>query len=170
MSIGAQLFLAFGGSVLISLIMTFIFNRIVVKQAEKRDRKKAQEQAELDTYHRQQRREELAADMKNLIDPVIDRIDEMENNFEEKLEQIDKKLDLNTEANVTKLRDSMKERRDNLIKKGYTTASDRANWNELYNAYANLGGNHFREYVDQWKNDVMTLPESTRREDLHNAG
>lgn len=29
---------------------------------------------------------------------------------------------------------------------------------ELYTTYGRLGGNHFREYIDQWKEEVNDLP------------
>ena len=37
---------------------------------------------------------------------------------------------------------------------------------ELYNTYAKLGGNHFKEYVDAWKQELDELPlkkKTTRR-------
>ena len=41
---------------------------------------------------------------------------------------------------------------------GYVSASDKANWTEMYNTYRDLGGNHFKEYVDAWKDEVDQLP------------
>lgn len=68
-------------------------------------------------------------------------------------------LAANTEGTVTSLRDRMHCSYKYCEKQGYATPSDKANWNELYNTYRKLGGNHFKEYVDQWKNAMDSLPD-----------
>ena len=40
---------------------------------------------------------------------------------------------------------------------------DKASWMELYNTYGKLGGNHFKEYVDGWKDDVKNLPTEKKK-------
>lgn len=156
MSIGLQIFLALGGSALISTVVSFIFGRLLTRAADKHDK----ERSEIEELHRTQARQERINDIKELLVPVGNKIDKLEVKFDTKIEEIGKKLDLNTEANVTKLRDAMKDRRDRLLERGWASASDRAAWQDLYNVYANLGGNHFREYVNQWQHDVMNLPEN----------
>ena len=52
----------------------------------------------------------------------------------------------------------MKHTLDECKKVGYASTSEKANWNELYSSYKKLGGNHFREYVDEWKKEMNQLP------------
>jgi hypothetical protein len=59
------------------------------------------------------------------------------------------------------LRDRMKAILDECRAAGYATTSTVANWHELYNTYKTLGGNHFREYVDAWKQELESLPNNT---------
>jgi hypothetical protein len=48
--------------------------------------------------------------------------------------------------------------RDRYRELGYASRNDKAAWNQLYNDYRDLGGNHFKEDVDQWKDEVNSLP------------
>lgn len=72
-------------------------------------------------------------------------------------------LSLNTEGTVTLLRNDMKKALDLYKDRGFASTSDKASWMELYNTYAKLGGNHFREYVDGWKQEVRELPVEKKR-------
>ena len=74
------------------------------------------------------------------------------------MEDIKTNLALNTKGTVTILRNDMKKSLDYCKNKGSVSASDIANWNELYNTYGELGGNHFKEYVDAWKKELNALP------------
>lgn len=76
---------------------------------------------------------------------------------EDSLSEISKKLDTDTTGTVTLLRDRMKATLDFCKSRGWASSSDKANWNELYNSYKQLGGNHFIEYVDQWKEEMRNL-------------
>ncbi len=69
-------------------------------------------------------------------------------------------------GDVTLLRDRMKSSLDSCKDQGYKTSSDAANWAELYNSYKLLGGNHFKEYVNAWKEEMDNLP--TKEEYLKN--
>lgn len=79
------------------------------------------------------------------------------------LAEIKHNLALNTEGTVTILRNDMKKALDLCKDKGFASASDRANWMELYNTYAKLGGNHFKEYVDAWKEELEDLPSKKKQ-------
>ena len=72
--------------------------------------------------------------------------------------EIKKDLADNTKGTVTILRNDMKKSLDYCKKQGFASASDRANWHELYNTYGELGGNHFKEFVDAWKDELEALP------------
>lgn len=67
-----------------------------------------------------------------------------------------------TRGTITLLREDMKRARDRLIDQRFASASDVASWHELYHTYTALGGNHFREYVDAWKEDVDDLPRERK--------
>lgn len=75
------------------------------------------------------------------------------------MDRIENKLTSNSEGTVTLLRDRMKCLKDEYEERGYAKDGDKANWKELYDSYKNLGGNHFREYVDQWKLTIEKLPK-----------
>lgn len=61
-------------------------------------------------------------------------------------------------SDVTLLRDRMQCSLNYCKKQGYRSTSDYANWMEILNAYKELGGNHFKEYVNSWKQDMEDLP------------
>lgn len=67
-------------------------------------------------------------------------------------------LSLNTEGTVTLLRNDMKKALDYYKERGWASTNDKASWMELYKTYEKLGGNHFKEYVDGWKQEVKDLP------------
>lgn len=77
--------------------------------------------------------------------------------------QIKSNLSLNTEGTVTLLRNDMKKALDWYKDRGWASVNDKAAWMELYNTYAKLGGNHFREYVDGWKQEIRDLPTEKKR-------
>lgn len=62
------------------------------------------------------------------------------------------------ESDVTLLRDRMQCSLNYCKKQGYRSTSDYSNWMELLNAYKALGGNHFKEYVNSWKQEMEDLP------------
>jgi len=74
--------------------------------------------------------------------------------------EIKRDLADNTKGTVTILRNDMKKSLDFCKRQGYASSSDRANWHELYNTYGELGGNHFKEFVDAWKQEFDSLPST----------
>lgn len=58
----------------------------------------------------------------------------------------------------------MKSNLDSYRNQGYASPSDRAAWNELYQDYKDLGGNHFKEYVNEWKSTLESLPKEKSEE------
>lgn len=79
------------------------------------------------------------------------------------LDNIQANLALNTEGTVTILRNDMKKALDFYKERGYATVNDKASWMELYNTYGKLGGNHFKEYVDGWKEEIKNLPTEKKK-------
>lgn len=131
-----NIILAFvGGTGLMGLITTSIWN----KQKTRFEKIKKLEKSE--------EKEEVRNIIKEEIKPILDLLDTLKI-----------KLEANSEGTVTLLRDRMKHTLDECKKMEYASTSEKANWNELYNSYKKLGGNHFREYVDEWKKEMNQLP------------
>lgn len=79
-----------------------------------------------------------------------------------KLETLENSLKLNTEGTVTILRSDMNRIKTELEERGYATDSEKGNWKQLYTTYGDLGGNHFKEYVDEWKTSIEKLPPAKK--------
>lgn len=138
--------LALGGSALITLIVNTIWRRSAAKIARIKELEK---KAEDDARHEDERKRQ--EDWENRVLAII-------NPLAEKLDQIQEDLKLNKSATTTSLRTDLMLLRDRYRDLGYATRNDKAAWNQLYNDYKDLGGNHFKEYVDQWKEEVNNLP------------
>lgn len=74
------------------------------------------------------------------------------------VKEIKNGLTKNQRATITTLRSNMKILRDQYKNQGYADSGDKATWNELYDDYKDMGGNHFKEYVNIWKEEVNSLP------------
>ena len=136
MPLWLTLVLALGGTALINAFISFAFASVI--NGTKKKQAKVKEESE----------ERIKEVIKVELEPV-----------NQELQGIKKILDLDKEGTVTLLRDSMKDCLDRYRDQGYATISDKAKWIETYNSYMKLGGNHFREYVDQWKLALEHLPE-----------
>lgn len=74
------------------------------------------------------------------------------------IEQVKATTSLTSTGTLTLLRDRMKSSLNGYRNQGWANSSDKANWFELYSTYKMMGGNHFKEYVDQWKQEIENLP------------
>lgn len=81
--------------------------------------------------------------------------------------QVNEAVKIMKEGDTTLLRDRMQCSLNYCKKQGYRTSADLASWNEMYNSYKNLGGNHFKEYVNAWKEEMENLPSEEEYEELH---
>lgn len=141
-------------STVVSTAVGLIVTRIIKKHFEKKDAEENEirrKLAEADQLRDQQIRKERREDVENAITKALVPV-------QTKIDVIDEKLDENSDGTVTLLRDRMKDKKDRLVERGWATGSDVASWNDLYQSYRKLGGNHFKEYVDQWKHEVESLP------------
>lgn len=131
-----------------------------------RAKKKAQRRNEDEDHIKQLRKQEYENLLRNIIreenKPINDKLVQMETTFDERLSKLETGLNLNTEGTVTLLRNDMKKSLDKCREKGFATTTDHANWNELYATYAKLGGNHFQEYVNGWKDEMNGLPSKKK--------
>lgn len=90
---------------------------------------------------------------KEEVCPITEKLD----NITKEIEEMKSDLANNTVGTVTLLRDRMKAILDDCREKGFASTSTKGNWHELYSTYKSLGGNHFKEYVDAWKEAIDGL-------------
>lgn len=139
----------------LSAAVTAVVSTIIKKAVERKMDDSLKLQAELLQLRADKEHREKKSDIEGLLKIELAPI----NN---KLNEVSNKLDANTEGTITLLREAMKQGKDNFLAKGYASSSDVASWHELYNTYRKLGGNHFREYVDSWKDEVDSLPREAK--------
>lgn len=85
--------------------------------------------------------------VKENLSPINERLANLENISE-----------LNTKGTVLLLRNVMSSTKDKAVKQGYITSDQKSDWLEDYNTYKSLGGNHFVEKIDVWKEIIEELP------------
>ncbi len=135
-------------SAFVSLVVTTAITATVSKVVEKKleDSFKAQgahlkEHDELmkmraDVEHKKRNDEILVAIRKEMA-PVSEGIS-----------AIKQDLEADRAATIISIRSNMKQLRDKYLKQGFADVGDVATWNELYNNYSALGGNHFKEEIN----------------------
>lgn len=146
--------LALGGSATISTLIGIIGKRIdrnvdkkqAYQQEQERQTRELAEQAAAE-IRRKERQAAIVAEIKSVVGPI-----------QEQLTDVLEALSEDKKATVVTLRSSMKTLRDKYLKQGFADAGDKATWNELYENYKDMGGNHFKEYVNQWKSEIENLP------------
>lgn len=138
-------------SVILGIIGTlfgiFGISAYVSERMKHRATKKNKEEDEITELKYQKHLEELRAVIREENASIKDDIASIKDN-----------LALNTKGTVTILRNDMKKSLDYCKKQGFVSRSDKINWSELYNTYGELGGNHFREFVNGWKEELEELP------------
>lgn len=114
----------------------------------------------IQAYDEQEQTQHLRTIIKDELRPVCENVSDIRSDIAEVKEQ----LALDKEATIVQLRTTMKSKRDEFCSQGYVESSDKSNWIELYNRYRDMGGNHFAEYVNGWKQDVEKLPVKNKFE------
>lgn len=150
-----------GGLFGISAYMQERMSRKAKKKGEKEDQEeKKEEENEL-----KEREEFVLKVAEPLINNINANIDTNNKDIMKTLKQMNNSIDsliknikLNTEATVTSLRSIMKSNLDRCKDKGYASTSEKASWNDVCAEYKALGGNHWKEYVNQWKLEMNALP------------
>ena len=123
-------------------------------KAEVKNRQEDKTAEELQAAAEQRLNVTIRKAFKEEAKPINDKLDAISSEIEE----IKHDLADNTVGTVTILRDRMKSILDHARRDGYATTSTKGNWHELYKTYESLGGNHFKEYVDAWKQELDDLP------------
>lgn len=168
MPIWLTLILALGGSTLISLIVSSIWhsmeNRVKSKKEKAKEDKERLRELERERKEQLEKEEDLKRQLEweqkiyNLIEPIDKKIDEIKAELAE-----------NKEATITSLRAHMKSLRDQYIAQGFADGADKATWRGLYKQYSDMGGNHFKEYVNGWRDDIEDLPMEKRKKTTTNV-
>ena len=127
--------MALGGSTLVNLTITAIWNHY---------RNSVQKKKEYTT-------EQYEVLMRNIVKEECKIL-------QQDITAVKNAVDLNTSGTITLLRNDMKHLLNDYRLQQYITPADKANWHELYDCYRHMGGNHFKEYVDQWKEEINSLP------------
>ena len=142
-------------SCVLTTILAFIIKRNLTNYFNKVDeekKKKEEDEKALEAFKEEEKKKLLAENIERAVDkatqPILTKID-----------NIDNKLDMDRKATVTLLRSKLKTLRDQYKTQGYADDGDKATWEELYNDYADMGGNHFKQWVDLWRVQVRDLPE-----------
>lgn len=123
------------------------------KHAERLKKKEEQSEEHIQAV-KKRNEEEYRVVLQAELQPIKESIQATEQHISEVKED----LKCNTVGTVTLLRDRMKCSLEYCKRRGYTTSTDLANWHELFNTYKSLGGNHFKEYVNAWKDEMESLP------------
>lgn len=134
-------------SITISILSFLGFGVVIKNFWSERAEKKKQNSEEALARKKAERQQEIRDAISNEMKPVKDSVENIEMHLKD-----------NNKGTVTLLRDRMKYALDECRIKGFATTADKANFNEIYSAYAHLGGNHFKEYVDQWKLEMNSFP------------
>lgn len=130
-----------------TLLGIFGISAYISERMKHKATRKNQEEDEIAELKHQKHLEELRAIIREENKDIKDDISSIKDN-----------LALNTKGTVTILRNDMKKSLDYCKKQGYVSRSDKINWNELYRTYGELGGNHFKEFVNGWKEELEDLP------------
>ena len=117
------------------------------RKAQRRNLQEEQEAQEIEAMRHQRYMNDLRSIIREEQESLVKDIATIKEDFS-----------LNTKGIVTILRNDMKKSLDHCKEKGFAGSSDKANWRELYNTYSELGGNHFREFVNEWKQEMEELP------------
>ena len=137
---------------ILSAVGKFIFD-VLVRRTETQVEK-------IQAYDEQEQIKYLRTIIKDELQPLREDVSDIRSDISE----VKKQLTLDKEATVVQLRTTMKSKRDEFCSQGYVESSDKSNWIELYNRYRDMGGNHFAEYVDGWKQDIENLPVKNKFE------
>ena len=145
------------GSTIVTTLVGLIIKQSFKKYLDKKeelDSESRRKDAELKMFHDEEKRQQHRADIAEGVTTAIKPLDE-------RLNRIAETLSSDKAATGTNIRATLKSLRDKYVAQGFADVGDKATWEELYNNYRSMGGNHFKEYVDSWRTDVKNLPKHT---------
>ena len=134
-------------STVVGLIVTYIVKRRLGKLKQMEDKVDDEEACE--------KGKQIKEIVTESLTPVVENIATINT----KIDGIINENCKETKATVVTMRIKMDELCTTYTKRGWCNIHEKATWNELYNEYKNLGGNHFDEYVNSWKAAIEKLPD-----------
>lgn len=153
--------ISLAGSTVITTIVGLVIKHSFTKWMNKKEviqLKRDAEHEELEELREQKRLEEEGRHREERKTDVLESVGNLLKPLGQKIDSIEGILTQDKESTIVNIRITMKKLRDDYIQQGFATSADKATWNELYTCYKRMGGNHFKEFVDQWKIDVDNLP------------
>lgn len=143
---------------LLAIVLSVSIPTIVKRHLQKYLDEKDAKNAELEQLRHEKRRVERKSEIREIVlegvKPIQDHVVELD----AKVDDIKESLRKGQEASVVQMRVTMMELHDRYMKQGYANVHDKSTWDELYSRYSELGGNHFSEYVNRYKEDIDKLP------------
>lgn len=136
---------------IVGLIIRYYFKKYLGKKEEQESESKKRD-LELAKFYEEEKRQQQKADIAESVAAAIKPLDE-------KINRIEIVLTQDKAATITNIRSTLKSLRDRYMVQGFADIGDKATWEELYEDYKQMGGNHFKEYVDSWRVDVQNLPK-----------
>lgn len=102
-----------------------------------------------------------------MLRPVVTDVADIKKDIVEQkadLASVKTMLESNEAATILELRVDMKSIRDRHVIEGKKLdIGDIATWKELYKRYSEMGGNHFKEYVDSWGKEIGLTADELRQ-------
>ena len=129
-------------------IMSFIINKQLKKAEKIREETHELKAAEA----KRERINEIKTVMNESVKPLEQRLD----NVDDKISNISKDIDLSKAGTLSSLRYNIVELYNAVRKRGYKTDVEKETFEKMYQAYHNLGGNH---YVDELKEEFRAVPD-----------
>lgn len=141
-------------SIIVSCILTtsiaFFVKRAIQRKTDKYDK--------LENLAKRQENYERKKEVKDIITESIKPLAEHIENIDNKLDQLKAENTLENKATTVMMRLKLMEWHDIYMSRGYCDSKERSTWEELFIKYTELGGNHFREYMDEIRKDIQNLP------------
>lgn len=129
-------------------IMSFVINKQLKKAEKIREETHELKAAEA----KRERIAEIKTVMSESVKPLEQRLDHVD----DKISSISRDMDLSKAGTLSSLRYNIVELYNAVRKRGYKTDVEKETFEKMYQAYHNLGGNH---YVDELKEEFRVVPD-----------
>lgn len=139
------------GAVFGAIGVTAYLSERAKHKAQKQNQAEDETCAGLKELEQQKMEKRFRAIIREEVSSIIANVNEIKAN-----------LVMEKEATIKNMRSQLKSLRDEYERQGYADEGDKATWNELFETYGKLGGNHFKEWVNVWKEDVNGLPSEKK--------
>lgn len=145
-------------NIILSVLSILGVGTVITTLWKEHHEKRVKAREEQSEEHQQALKKKNEAEYRAVLVEELKPLKESIATTEQHIAEVKEDLKCNTIGTVTLLRDRMKCSLEFCKRRGYATSTDLANWHELYNTYKSLGGNHFKEYVNAWKDEMENLP------------